>query len=660
MSVTPTAPYSTARKAVRSISVADVRGADDVPLSVLLASIGSRRPSNTYLEDELGIPVHVRVAVDGLVQSHEIEVKDADIALSSIPFYSLCRGLLLPLAQMHTSMVAQTFDLAAPTPLDAAAREKLLETFLQKNVGLSLSNKIACILGDPFRGRRSTFKRDSMLRLVLSMRMSRRRELLDRLTALGDVALVFAEARPHGRIDPALTAAEVLEALRFLPDLVRTDKFTVLRSLLSRMGKLEAYFLAKLLLRKAGFGFDYQGPLVARKLAQAYGADEDLVLHAVALTDPFQVTKALETGGVVALRKIQLKPLSPLRPALAMQGRVEIEKFPVWVERKYDGVRLMLHKSTDALRNVLAGAYTRTRSDWLQDVRALESTIRALPCRECIVDGELHGAVSDFDTDGGRRPATVYDILQLVGGAPEKPIRLQFAAFDLLYVDGQDLTHRPLRERRAMLQALVGGLAGAPLAVPIDLADGQLADTQEDVNRRFHHFRNQGYEGIICKDLDGPYRIAMRDPSWVKRKPEVTLDLVLLAGVFAVTTKETAGMFGSYAIGARLPDGSFEDVGDVAGVDVERDRSIQQTIAMEGLVTGRRIERASASGVRPGLELRPHMVVTVKFEGVTKDGVTKKLSLRDPKIATLRPDKNASEASGVADLEALYRKERFS
>jgi DNA ligase-1 len=291
-------------------------------------------------------------------------------------------------------------------------------------------------------------------------------------------------------------------------------------------------------------------------------------------------------------------------------------------------------------------------------VRALEGTIRALPCRDCIVDGELYGVTLDLDGEARRRPATVYDILRYAEGAPERPIRLHYAAFDLLFMNGVDLTDRPLRERRAALSALVQPLRGAPLPVPIELAEGQLATSVEEVNRRFQYFRNQGHEGIICKDFEGPYRIATRDPTWVKRKPEVTLDLVLTAGVFAVTTKATAGMFGSYALGARRSDGSFEDVGDVAGLDVERDRAIQNTIAFEGLIMGR-TERPSSSGVRPGLELRPHLVATIKFEGVVKDAATQRLSLRDPKIATLRPDKSASEASTIADIEALYRKERL-
>lgn len=119
-------------------------------------------------------------------------------------------------------------------------------------------------------------------------------------------------------------------------------------------------------------------------------------------------------------------------------------------------------------------------------------------------------------------------------------------------------------------------------------------------------------------------------------------------------------MFGSYVIGARKEDGSFEDVGDVAGLDLERDRFIQQEIVREGLITGRRIERQSASGVRPGLELRPDIVVTVKFEGITRDNVTRRLSLRDPKIVHIRSDKAAHEADTARMLEELSVRERFA
>jgi DNA ligase 1 len=79
-----------------------------------------------------------------------------------------------------------------------------------------------------------------------------------------------------------------------------------------------------------------------------------------------------------------------------------------------------------------------------------------------------------------------------------------------------------------------------------------------------------------------------------------------------------------------------------------------------GLLTGRRIERPSASGVRPGLEFRPHLVATVKFEGIVHEPRTGRLSLRDPKIAMMRADKTAFEADEISMLDRLYLDQRLS
>ena len=308
---------------------------------------------------------------------------------------------------------------------------------------------------------------------------------------------------------------------------------------------------------------------------------------------------------------------------------------------------------------MLCAAYTRNRNDWLELVPGLAATIKMLPGRHLILDGELYGTVLDLD---GVRPATVYEVYAaLQGGAAQslaRPVQLRFAAFDLIYLDGQDLTPLPLAVRRQRLALVVGPLANFPLPVPLSLAEGFLAESKDDVNRLYHHFRAQGYEGIISKDLNGAYQLGTRDTSWLKRKPEETLDLVLLGAVLAVTTKESAGRFGSYVIGARAADGTFQDVGDVAGVDRVRDAEIQAEILRDGLLTGRRIERASASGVRPGFELRPDIVVTVRFEGIVRHLSTGELSLRDPKLVAIRSDKSPSEADSVVAIEGHLLRQR--
>lgn len=643
---------------MRFVGTEDVRQwlRDAEHLSELSTSIGQKHTSPEYLEEVIGLPLHLRFVIDCLIDESEDEEVDQH-ALDSIPFYSLCKGLFLPLSGLSPERVAYLFGLEVGPAPDYKAREKLLSTFLEKDTGLSLPLKLSAVLGDAFRGKPSTFRRDSLLRLLQSVNMTPRRQLLDRLTVVGDVAVLFAESVARLKPEEPLTAAEVLETLRFVREQPRIAKFDLVRSLFRRMGKLEAYFLAKLLLRRAGFGFDYQGPLIARALAEQFQADAGQVAHAMALTDVFIVSNLLETKGAAGLREIQLQPLVPIRPALAGGLTDDISKFPVWVERKYDGIRFMLHKSTDARGSVLAGAYTRRRGDWLESVPGLELAIKALPCQNAIVDGEIFG--TSFSMDGGVRPASVYDVYSTIRGDKVGGVNLRFAAFDLLYLNGQDLTGLSLAERRQRLQMLIAPVASLQLPVPVTLAEGQLANDMSDVNRYYQHFRAQGYEGVITKDLQGTYKLATRDKAWAKRKPEITLDLVLLAGVFAVTSKERAGMFGSYVIGARVGDGAFEDVGDVAGIDRVRDAEIQQEIMREGLLTGARIERPSASGVRPGVEFRPYIVVTVKFEGITREQTEGgRLRLRDPKLVMIRSDKSPYDADKVEALEEIFLRQR--
>ena len=99
---------------------------------------------------------------------------------------------------------------------------QLVREFFDKDVGLKLPEQVGCVLGDVFLGKRSSVRRDSLVSLLMTMQMKSRRECLDRLTQVGDIAIMFAESRPELRSEKPLTAAEVIRTLRFIPKAKRT------------------------------------------------------------------------------------------------------------------------------------------------------------------------------------------------------------------------------------------------------------------------------------------------------------------------------------------------------------------------------------------------------------------------------------------------------
>src|SRR5262249_43199554 len=157
---------------------------------------------------------HLRFAVEKLADEQgDLPAQTFD----SIPFYSLCRAVFLPLSGMAPDRAAQLFGLRVDAPPDTVAREALLRRFFEKDVGLDIADKMAAGLGAPSRGRPSSVRRDSLVRLLMSMQLVAQRDVVDRLNVAGDIAVLFAQSRPNLRGEPPLTAAEVLETLRFLP-----------------------------------------------------------------------------------------------------------------------------------------------------------------------------------------------------------------------------------------------------------------------------------------------------------------------------------------------------------------------------------------------------------------------------------------------------------
>jgi len=163
---------------------------------------------------------------------------------------------------------------------------------------------------------------------------------------------------------------------------------------------------------------------------------------------------------------------------------------PGWIfERKLDGIRLLAFKNADEVQ-----LFSRNRL--LQDYPTIARAIADLPAHDVILDGEVIGAWG--------RPTT---------RAADRSRRLAYHVFDILWLDGRDVTALPLDQRRALLAQL-------PLCPPL-----HRVSTIDDPEP-WEHACREGWEGVIAKRRDAPYE-HRRSPHWLKMKCEASQELVV-------------------------------------------------------------------------------------------------------------------------------------
>ena len=94
--------------------------------------------------------------------------------------------------------------------------------------------------------------------------------------------------------------------------------------------------------------------------------------------------------------------------------------------------------------------------------------------------------------------------------------RIEFWAFDLLYLDGRSLLRAKYRDRRKLLETLA---SGSNLIVP-ELLPGDGAEALE-------YSREHGWEGVVAKKWDSTYQPGRRSASWIKDKNWNTQEVVI-------------------------------------------------------------------------------------------------------------------------------------
>ena len=137
--------------------------------------------------------------------------------------------------------------------------------------------------------------------------------------------------------------------------------------------------------------------------------------------------------------------------------------------------------------------------------------------KNTVLDGELV-VLTDGKPDfyALQKRSLMTDKFRIKLAAKKNPV--QFAAYDILYYDGEDLTDKPLIERKSLLQAKVSEGNGLSISRYIE----------EQGIAFFNLAKEQDLEGIVAKKKDGLYHIGKRTSDWIKIKVMQDEDLLIL------------------------------------------------------------------------------------------------------------------------------------
>lgn len=308
------------------------------------------------------------------------------------------------------------------------------------------------------------------------------------------------------------------------------------------------------------------------------------------------------------LRSRPRKPRDPAQPRLLLDPMPErIEPClallkqkpphgPDWsYEIKWDGYRAAIHIEPSGVRIL-----TRNGHDWTKRFPSVEQAATRLGVGSAILDGEI----VVFDEQG----RSDFNLLQQSLGGPRGRLSASSAAlvaFDLLYLDGNDLSNSELRVRRHLLEGLI----------PKDDPSIRFSEEFEgDPDEFFRVAGEHGLEGIIAKNVKSVYRSG-RLGDWLKIKC-VQCDAFVILGY-----EPSIGGFGGFAsllLGA-MKDGELVYVGSVGTGFKERD-AIKLRSMMDKLVWKKKSPPVRYSGKRNVVWQQPTLIAEIEYRAWTGDG----------------------------------------
>ncbi len=485
---------------------------------------------------------------------------------------------------------------------------------------------------------------------------------------LGTVAQSLGRT-PRGR---ALTVEEVHATLERIAQTTgegaQTRKVDLLTSLLRRASPEEAKYLVRTVTGKLRLGVGdmtvldalaeaFSGGKAARPLIErAYNTSSDLGL----------VAHSLAQGGLGALELVGVVVGSPIRPMLAQRlssAEAILQKLggQCMAEYKYDGERIQVHKHGEKV--TLFSRRLEVITDQYPDaVTLIREGIKAksviLECEAVAIDPQT-GELQPFQELMHRRRKH-----GIHAAMADYPVGL--FAFEILFVDGEDLTRTPYARRRRMLETVV------PVSARLRIAEARPVSRPTALDEFFMQAIHDGCEGLICKATHerAMYQAGARGWLWIKYKRDYksdmtdTVDLVVV-GAFAGRGRRGGG-YGALLLAAYDSDSDrFRTVTKCGSGFSDADLAQLPTRFREAIIPTRpaRVE----ARLIPDVWCEPKLVLEITGAEITLSPIHtcaldvvrpgSGLAIRFPRFTgRYRTDKAPTDATTEQEILEMYRR----
>lgn len=357
------------------------------------------------------------------------------------------------------------------------------------------------------------------------------------------------------------------------------------------------------------------------------------------------------------------------------------------VQGKFDGLRLQIHKYTqdsitsrkviwrDYLHSKEQGLnlfgsetndgvevklYTRNLEDVTDMFPEVVEDAKEINIDSFILDSEVLGWDYSKDTFLSYQTTMQRKRKYEVGSVREK-IPVKAMLFDLLYINGEDITQKNTVERVNLLEQKFKGVDNS-----LRVADTLRISSVNDLKNVFDEYVEMGLEGLIVKQFEGGYKAGKRNFEWIKLKKSMDRGLVDTVDMVVVGYYYGSGRRAELGIGALLgavyneKENRYDAICKV-GTGISDDLFKEILEELKGIeVLKKTKDVAVTDTLEPDVWVKPKFVITVDADEVTRDiskdkeGVGSGLSLRFPRLVEWDREKALEEITTVDELTTIF------